>query len=317
MTDNQTPARRTALKYAGALGAAGALSVASTAQARNTAFLNGKPLCLDAESLVLPHTPTTAEDQLVQFSQRTLTNDLATIMAGYSPWDTSEVFLFTNPDGTLRLRMTASLPEAQQRWTDYLGRARYPGGERRNSENVGRWFDLIDSQYFQIDTATGVESTTRAAFLFYAWPDGVIGQIYWPQPPWTPAFEVTRPRALLRALVAYENAWLAGDVDARLALIEDQTTCSVVRIASVNSNRRSRFTAMTKADLRAGWLSGACGRVIELERLYQVVSTFYVSAAYRLVVEVAGRRVVRETAVMFPLGPNGKFVGELSYSLES
>ena len=307
-------ARRGALKAAGAaLGAFGA----TAASARTTTFLNGRPLCLDSEALVLPHTETTAVDKLVAFSQGTLTNDLNTIMSNYSQWDTHEVFLFENPDKTLRLKTTASLVEAQQRWTDYLGRARYPGGERRNSENAGRWFDLIDSQYFQIDTATGAESTTRAAFLIFSWPDGVIGQIYWPQPSWTPAFQVTLPQTLQRKLAAYEQAWKLGDVDARLALIEDQTTSSVVRIASVSTNRRSRFVATNKADLRAGWLSASYGRVLEMERLYQVISTFYVSAAYRLVVEVAGRRFVRETAVLFPIGPNGKFVGELSYSLES
>lgn len=313
MAEETKLARRTALKVVGALGAFGA----TAAPARNTPYLNGKPLCLDSESLVLPHRETTAVDILVEASQASLTNDLGTIMSRYSRWDSNEVFLYGKSDGTLTLTTTTNLTEIKNRWIEYLGRARYEGGERRNSDNPGRWFNLIDSQYFQIDKTTGLEQTSRAAFLVLTWPDGMIGQLFWPQPPWTPAFQVTMPQTLMKMLVAYEHAWQSGSVDARLALIEDQATCSVVRIASVAGNRRSRFIATNKADLRAGWTSESMGRIVEFERLYQVISTFYVSAGYRLVLDVAGRQVVRETVVLFPLGPNQKFVGELSYSLES
>ena len=40
-------------------------------------------------------------------------------------------------------------------------------------------------------------------------------------------------------------------------------------------------------------------------------------ASYRALLEVSGRRVARETARIFSLGADGKFTGELSYSMET
>jgi len=57
--------------------------------------------------------------------------------------------------------------------------------------------------------------------------------------------------------------------------------------------------------------------VLELERLNQVITNWYVFAAYRTLLEVSGRRVARETARIFSLGSDGKFTGELSYSMET
>jgi hypothetical protein len=312
MAEETKLTRRTALKFVGALGAFGA----TAALARNVGYAGGDSPCLGSHGLILPHTETTAVDKVVAMSQATLTNDLNTIMSQYSRWDSNEVFLWANPDGTLTIITTTDLAEIEQRWVTYLSSTHYPGGEHRNSDKTGRWYDLLDGDYYQIDTTTGVKSSYRAAFLFVTWPDGVIGQMYWREPSWTPAFEVTMPQTLLNMLVAYENAWQSGDVEARLALVEDKTICSAVRIAGLDG-RRSRFLATTKDELRAGWTSESYGKVIELERLYQVISTYYISAAYRLVLDVEGRRVVRETAALFPLGPKRKFMGELSYSFES
>lgn len=305
--------RRTALKFAGMLGAFGATS--AIAQGVGQPF-NGSA-CLDEDSLRLPHTETTAVDEVAAFSQATRTNNLATILPAYSRWDTNEAFLLANPDGTLSLQLNTNLVEVEQFLAAHISTTNYPGDERRNSDMAGRWFDLLDSQFSQVNTSTGVQTTSRAAFLFFTWPDGVIGHVYWGVPPWAPAFNVAMPKDLMAMLVAYEQAWLSGDVDARLGLIEDHATCSVVRIADVSGHRRSRFVANSKAELRSGWTSPPVGRLIELERMYQVFSTFYVSAGYRLVVEVEGRRVVRETVALFPLGPNQKILGELSYSFES
>ncbi|GLQ91646.1 hypothetical protein GCM10007901_05960 [Dyella acidisoli] len=259
---------------------------------------------------------TTAIDMVTARSLATPTNDFNRIMATYSKWDYNEVILWANPDGTLTLVTAFTRAEVEQFWDAYLSSAHYPGGERRNSDFPGTWFDLIDSQYYQIDSVTGVETSYRAAFVFITWPDGVIGELYWREPSWTPAFEITMPQTFMEMLVAYENAWQTGDVDARLALIEDET-CSVVRIANVTGDHRTRFVARTKSELRAGWTSESYGKVIELKRLYKVISTFYISAGYKLVLDVSGRRVERETVILFPLGPNRKFIGELSYSFES
>lgn len=312
MAEETNLTRRSSLKLVGALGALGA----TAAFARDGVNLSGNRSWRDPACLELPHTEMTAVNMVTARSLAALTNDLDTIMSTYSRWDSNEVFLWANPDGTLTFKTAFTFTEVEQHVAAVLGSAHYPGGELRNSDQPGRWFDLLDSQYYSIDSATGVKSTFRAAFLFVTWPDGVIGQMYWREPSWTPAFEITMPQTLMEMLVAYENAWQSGDVDARLALIEDET-CSVVRIAGATGDHRSRFVARTKTDLRAGWTSESSGKVIELKRLYKVVSTFYISAGYKLVLDVAGKRVERETAILFPLGPNRKFIGELSYSFES
>lgn len=312
MAEDTNLARRASLKLAGAIGALGA----TAAFARGSDFLNAAPWRPAPFGLALPQTETTAVDKLASRSLAALTNDLDTIMSTYSRWDSNEVFLWANPDGTLTFKTALSWDEVRQHAASVLSNAHYPGGELRNSDIPGRWFDLLDSQYKSVDIATGVETTYRATFLFFAWTDGVIGQIYWREPWWTPTFDVTMPETLTHMLVAYEDAWRSGDVDARLSFIEDDTR-SVVRIASASGGRRSRFVARTKAELRAAWTSPSYGRVIEMERLYRVVSTFYISVGYRLLLEVEGRRVVRETVAMLPLGPNRKFIGELSYSFES
>ena len=119
------------------------------------------------------------------------------------------------------------------------------------------------------------------------------------------------PARRIRALIAYEEAWRSGDVDARLALIEDET-CSVVRVARTSGNHRSRYVARSKDELRAAWTSSKKDRILAFERLTQIVSTFYIFAAYRTVLEVGGKKVVRETAALFPLGPSDKFIDLLA-----
>lgn len=309
--------RRANLGLIGALGATVALghdASASDGPAGNGA---SDEAIRGVHGLVLPHTATTAVDVVASHSAAELTNDLNTILATISSWDQNYAILVPNPDGTLQLRSAFTAAEIQQLYTTQTTTSRNPGGERRNSEINGRWYDFLDSRYNVIRLPSGTEVTDlRGAFLIIAWPDGVVGEIFWGQPSWAPAFDAATPPRLIRMLVAYEDAWRSGDVDARLTLIEDET-CSVVRVARTSGDHRSRYVARTKDELRAAWTSSKKDRILGFERLQQVVSTFYVFAAYRLVLDVGGEKVVRETAALFPLGPSGKFIGELSYSLET
>ncbi|MDO0910401.1 hypothetical protein QQM39_05890 [Streptomyces sp. DT2A-34] len=142
-------------------------------------------------------------------------------------WDQNDAVLLTNPDGTLRLRTACTSAEIEQ--------------------------------FYATDVATA-HNDIRATFLFITWPDGVVGEIYWGEPPWAPAFDVMQPKTLTHLLVAYENAWRSGDVDVRLALIEDQT-CSVVRVARTSGTRRSRYVARTKDEPRAAWTPVGVGEL--------------------------------------------------------
>jgi hypothetical protein len=92
---------------------------------------------------------------------------------------------------------------------------------------------------------------------------------------------------------------------------------SVIRIVEVNGDRRSRVIGHTKDELRSAWSAPEAGRVLELERVDRLITNWYVFASYRALLEVPGRRVARETARIFSLGPDGKFTGELSYSMET
>jgi len=90
----------------------------------------------------------------------------------------------------------------------------------------------------------------------------------------------------------------------------------VIRVAEVNGDRRSRAVAWSKRELRDAWGPPTAGRVVEFERLNRVTTNTYVFASYKTVLELTDRRVERETALILPLGPSRKFVGELSYSME-
>lgn len=269
-----------------------------------------------SHGLVLPHSASTVVDTVTAAAEAALTNDLETILSTYSSWDQNLVVLAPNADGTLNLRTALSLDELRQLHTASLADHISPGGENRLNEHLGRWYDLIDTRYNVKLLSSGTTLNRRGMFLFLTWPDGVAGQIVWNEPSWVQPFNIEDPKTLTYQLIAYEDAWRSGDVTARLATIEAQT-CSVARVTDLTGTRRSRFVARTQDELRAAWDPATAGTVLELERLHHVVSTYYVFAAHRLVLKVAGKKVLRETATVLPLGPNRKFVGELSYSFET
>jgi hypothetical protein len=245
-----------------------------------------------------------------------LTNNLDTILPTVTSWDQQYVIVTSNSDGTVNLQSAFSSEEVKAFYTEKVATTENIGGENRLNELEGRWYDLIDTRYNVKLLPSGTTLTNlRGVFLFPTWTDGIIGEIFWNEPSWAQPFNVEAPVELTGKLIAYEDAWRKGDVEARLATIEDQT-CSVARVTDVNGTHRSRFVAQTKAELHAAWSSPEAGKVLDFKRLHHVVSTYYVFAVHRLVIEVAGELFLRETATLLPLGPNRKFVGELSYAFE-
>jgi hypothetical protein len=180
-----------------------------------------------------------------------------------------------------------------------------------------RWYKLTDTRGEMTMLASGEVERNRVAVLFPAWTDGIIGEITWTEPPWArqQLSKEQRIEVSLR-LDAFDAAWRAGDLDGRLATVEDET-CSVIRVAEANGGRRSLAVAWSKPELREAWASPTAGRVLEFERRFRLTTNTYVFASYRTVLELDGRPVERETALILPLGPNLRFVGELSYSMEA
>lgn len=270
-----------------------------------------------SRELVLPHTASTVAETVTAHAVAELSNDLQTILGTMSAWDSHYAVLTLKADGTLNLRTAFTAEEVDQYYAANVAAFHNSGGEARLNELQGRWYDLIDTRYSVTLLPNGPTLTgVRGVFLFPTWTDGIIGEFYWGEPSWAQTFDIESPREFTSKLIAYEDAWRSGDVEARLATIEDQT-CSCGRVASLSGTRGSRFVAKTKDELRAAWSTPEAGKVLELERLHHVTSTYYVFAAHRVVLEVGGEKVVRETATLLPIGPNRKFIGELSYSFEA
>lgn len=303
--------RRTTLSLIGAFGAS---LTAGSANASTPSA--SKPGGGSSRSLELPHSASTVADKVNDLNVAALSNDPEKILPAYSAWDANSVSLSSNADGSLNLTTAFTLEERRQLITSNFSQYHFPGGENRLNELQGRWYDLVDTRYNVTVLSSGTTLNRRGVYLFLTWTDGVIGSLVWSEPSSVPPFNVEEPKALTHQLIAYEDAWRSEDVTARLATIETQT-CSVARVTDSTGTRRSRFVAKTKDELRTAWDPATAGAVLELERLHHVISTYYVFAAYRVVLKVAGRKVLRETAVLLPLGPNRKFVGELSYSFET
>ncbi|PAU59081.1 hypothetical protein [Pseudomonas indica] len=324
MKEGKDVTRREVLGVIGALGASAAVVGSPAVMASSlstTDSLGAKPGqggCL--RSLELPHTASTTIDAVAALTTASLTNDADVVTATTSSWDQNFVFLGSNAEGGVSFfRTLFSLEEIWQFFSNSYTRVANQGGEQRFNEHAGKWYDLSDSRYSQFVLPDGPTVTQRGVFLFTTWTDGIVGHFFWGEPVWAQRFDldVEAPKKMTNKLIAYEEAWRSGDVEARLDLIEDELTRSCARVADLTGTRRSRFVAETKEELRAAWSLPSAGKVVELERVHHVVSTFYVFAAYKLVLIVDGEKVIRETALLLPIGPNRKFIGELSYSFES
>jgi hypothetical protein len=263
----------------------------------------------------LPHTPETGRQVAKVHGVSEFTNDVETIVPTVSSWDQHFALLSSTSDGTLHLRLVQSPEEVHAFYIDRVN-TRLLLKTYGENDVAASWYKLTDTRGEWRSVATGEVELNRAGVLFPAWTDGIIGEIMWDEPAWAgTTFDTAQRMDLSRRLETYENAWRSGDADARVSTVED-TTCSVIRVVDVDEDRRSRIIANSLDDLRAAWDPTSAGRVIDLQRLSRIATNSYVFASYRLTVELDGRTLDRETAVILPLGPNNKFVGELSYSME-
>ena len=263
----------------------------------------------------LPHSRMTARDAAKEHGISERSNDVSVITPTVSAWDQHFAILSSPAEGEFELQLAFDPAAVEQFYVDRIKSWLLVTSYGEN-DVYSRWYKLTDTRGEMTMVATGKVERNHVAVLFPAWTDGIIGEITWTEPPWAArSLRAEQKMEISRRTDAYDAAWQAGDVDARLSAIEDKT-CSVVRIAEVNGPRRSRVVARSKDELHDAWTSAAAGRVLEFERLTSLTTSTYVFASYRMVLEAGGRRVERETAAILPIGPGLKFVGELSYSME-
>jgi hypothetical protein len=269
-----------------------------------------------AASAALPHDSMTATRMIDTHVQAEYRNQVPEIMPTVSTWDVHFALVGPGAKG-FDLVLATTTDEALE----------YYEGTRREwsiitshhlKEVSTSWYSLHDSVGEIRILATGAKHVSRTLVLFPAWTDGIIGEIVWPQPQWA----VVDRRPVTEAELATTHlgpamfaCGPAADDSPRLELIEDDA-CTVTRVVEVDGDHRSRVVARDKRELEAHFRSPEAGRVIAIERNNLVVAPWYAFAGLRVELELPGRRVEREVAALFPIGPNGRFVGELSYAVE-
>jgi hypothetical protein len=246
-------------------------------------------------------------------------NDHETILATVSTWDSNFVVVTPMPDGDIEFGAWLDVDAVHAFYENALFRQdtleQYPVNELN-----GTWHQFTEAVGNVGWHSDGLVHQVHVAVLFPVWTDGILGEICLKAPHWADRpFDIAQRVDLSERLDAFDAGWRSGDLDAMAATVADSTQPihSVIRIVEVNGDRRSRAIGHTKDELRSAWSAPEAGRVLELERVDRLITNWYAFASYRALLEVSGRRVARETARIFSLGSDGKFTGELSYSMET
>ena len=268
----------------------------------------------------LPHIPSTGLTKTREHARSERTNDHDAILATVSTWDSNFVVVTPTPDGDIEFGAWLDIDAVHAFYENALLRQDTLEQYSVNELN-GTWYQFTEAVGNVGWHSDGEVHQVHVAVLFPVWADGIIGEICWKAPEWATnrPFALAERVQLSERLGAFDEAWRSHDVDAMAATVADSTSPvhSAIRVVEVNGDRRSRAIGHTKDELRAAWSAPEAGRVLELERVNQLITNWYVFASYRLLLEVSGRRIVRETARIFPLDADGKFIGELSYSMET
>jgi hypothetical protein len=267
----------------------------------------------------LPHAPAAGLIKTRAHARSERINDHATILATVSTWDSNFVVVTPMPDGHIDFGAWLDVDAVHAFYENALFRQdtleQYPVTELN-----GSWHQFTEAVGNVGWHSDGEVHQVHVAVLFPVWVDGIIGEICWKAPDWAyRPFDVARRVELNERLEAFDAAWRSNDVDAMAATVADSGNPihSVIRVVEVNGDRRSRAIGHTKDELTSAWSAPEAGRVLGLERVNHVITNWYVFASYRLLLEVSGRRVVRETARILPVDSDGRFIGELSYSMET
>jgi hypothetical protein len=267
-------------------------------------------------SAALPHDARTATRRIAQHVEAEYGNQVPVIMPTVSTWDIHFAMPAPAPAG-IDLMLATTTDEA---------RTYYEGTRREWSIVTSHHLKTVDAPWYSLHDsvgelrmlATGEVRIGRTAVLFPAWTDGIIGEIVWAQQPWAAADGRNLTDAELATMRLHDDyvaRWKDGDVDGLLDLVDDDC-CTVVRIAGVAGVARSLSVAKSKHELRAQLASPGAGRIVDFELTNHVMSHWYAFAAYRMVVQLADRRVEREIAALYPIAESGRIVGQLAYGFE-
>jgi hypothetical protein len=265
----------------------------------------------------LPHGPLTGLTKAREHAHSERSNDASIILPTVSTWDSNFVILSALPNGELKLETWLDPEAVGDFYRERVLHRHHTLMQYCVNEFSTSWYQFTEQLGDLLWIETDQVVQVHVVGLFPAWVDGIIGEICWHAPEWmNEPFGAAQRVQLSRRLDEFDEAWRRGDVDSMLAMVGEPTS-SVIRVVEFNGEARYRAIAGSKDELAAAWGAPELGRVIELERVHQCITNWYVFAAYNVVVEVGGRTLTRETARILPVGPNGEFLGELSYSMEA
>lgn len=270
-------------------------------------------------------TPTRDADTTRRIVQRHVdsefTNDVPSILATTSEWDTFFPQLNDSPDGYV---VIAALDRAGAR--TFYEKAREQFNAVRSTSLIGiytPWYALRAS-------IGGIQSVTepeRGVFsnhsvtIFPVAPDGIIGEISWLKDPIADVFEgrvkedpLPRGTRLERnaALFAdYLEAWTSGRGAQAASLIADP--CCWVRRTVQPATGSREYTELLDHAAVVNQYENEPMTGYRVKVVNQIVEAYYVFAEFALEPVDEGGHESRRMAALYPVSPDGLFVGELSY----
>ena len=244
-----------------------------------------------------------------------LKNHVPTILPTITAWDTNFAVLRVSADGEFDLKTVFDFAGVEP-WYIWQSETSFRHRQYRVTEYNGRWFEFTEQYADLTSPSTGERVPCHVAVIFPTWADGIIGEIAFAEPAWGDrVLTEQEAKDVSGHLQTYEDAWRSGDLDARLATVSDKT-CSIIRIVEANGDRRHRAVAHSKRELRDAWAADAEGRVLEVQLVHQVMTRWYALVVYDALIQLSDCTVERQTVRLHPLGPDQKFIGELTYSME-
>jgi hypothetical protein len=261
------------------------------------------------------HATTTAVRRVAQHVDAEHRNHVPEIMATISKWDV-QYALLSAPAGGPDLMLATSQNEARSYYE--LDRTNWIHVRSDHLfEMATPRFVFHDSVGYLAPLDGSAAIRPRAAVLFPVWPDGIIGEIAWLRPDWSPS-----PDDAQSAQVAvgqlhdqFVDCWSSGDVEGALELF-DPDVCTVSRTAALDGDRRTLSVCRSVDQLRANWTSADAGRIQRLERVQLAVTEWYAFAVYRILMTLPGGPVERDMAAVYPVGRTGRLSGQLSYAFD-
>lgn len=274
----------------------------------------------------MPHSDLTGRDWGRAYNDAVLTNDAEAVIKTFTQWDTHFVRVSPPGEGEQSLATSAGgaeltiafeFEQIARQYRYALANVLELADIQITTEINEPWFQYAEEWYGSRRPGEVDPTFRNAAYFKPAWTDGALGEVAIDRPQW--AYEVDdagREIGAARRLDALESAWRGGDEDLRLAQF-GEAAVATAGISDLTGSVRHRWIARSPSEMRDMWREPAFGRVLEMERLHYRVSSWHVFAAYAVELDIDGRTVERETAVLYPLLQDGKFQGEFSYSLQT